>query len=78
MSDTPLRLVELIRGATLSQSTSFAELIPHLVGEELIDVDFVEGFWVLTLNKNASIVGFNSNSNSNSNSINSLPFFLHI
>ena len=58
MSDTPLRLVELIRGATLSQSTSFAELIPHLVGEELIDVDFVEGFWVLTLNKNASIVSF--------------------
>ena len=38
-------LVRLIQGATLAETTSFAELVPHLVGEGLFERRVLDGLW---------------------------------
>lgn len=38
-------LIRLIQGATLAETTSFAELVPHLIGEGLFTRKNMEGLW---------------------------------
>lgn len=38
-------LIRLIQGATLAETTSFAELVPHLVGEGLFEQRILDGLW---------------------------------
>lgn len=38
-------LVRLVQGATLAETTSFSELVQHLVGEGIITSRVADGLW---------------------------------
>ena len=38
-------LIRLLQGATVAETASFAELVPHLIGEGILTKRCVEGLW---------------------------------
>lgn len=39
------QFIRLLQGATVSETTSFAELLPFFISEDLINTTTIEGFW---------------------------------
>lgn len=57
-------LIRLLQGATVGETTSFAELIPHLIDEGILTGRCVDGIWSYVIGDgvteiNVKLIDFN-------------------
>lgn len=46
-------LIRLLQGSTVAEAASFAELVPHLIGEGVVSKQCVEGLWSHVISEGA-------------------------
>lgn len=49
------QFIRLIQGATVAETTSFAELVPFFIKEDLLNTTTIEGFWAYLHSSSNSI-----------------------